>query len=84
MIILDKIKSFSEESFNYLLQNYKKNEQQLNIKKKLRLILNHIEEYKNQFNLDLYIRKNQAKKEIRNTINTNNYKDFAYQTSYNL
>ena len=83
LIILDKIKSFSEESFNYLLQNYKKNEQQLNIKKKLRLILNHIEEYKNQFNLDLYIRKNQAKKEIRNTINTNNYKDFAYQTSYN-
>ena len=26
MIILDKIKSFSEDTFNYLLSNYRKNE----------------------------------------------------------
>ena len=65
IIILDKIKSYSEESFNYLLLNYKKNDQHLNIKKKLRLILNHIEEYKNNFNLDKYLSNN-------NTSNNNN------------
>ena len=57
LIILDKIKSFAEESFNYLISNYQKNDQYLNIKKKLRLILSHIEEYRNNFNLDKYISK---------------------------
>ena len=69
LIILDKIKSFSEETFNYLLANYKKNEQQLNIKKKLRLILNHIQEYKNQFNLDKYLLKSRPIKEKNNYLN---------------
>ena len=76
LIILDKIKSFCEETFNYLLANYKKNEQQLNIKKKLRLILNHIQEYKNQFNLDKYL----GKKEINNYIN--NDKEFVTPLSF--
>ena len=85
MIILDKIKSFSEESFNYLLSNHKKSEQQLNIKKKLRLILNHIDEYRNQFNLDKYLQKNKSKNNkdysnymsmkstLKNTYSFNNY-----------
>ena len=85
LIILDKIKSFSEESFNYLLSNHKKSEQQLNIKKKLRLILNHIDEYRNQFNLDKYLQKNKSKNNkdysnymsmkstLKNTYSFNNY-----------
>ena len=55
IIIIDKIKSYTEESFIYLMSNYNKNEQILNIKKKLRLILNHIEDYKNNFDLDKYL-----------------------------
>ena len=65
LIILDKIKSFCEESFNYLLANHKNNEQQLNIKKKLRLILNNIDEYKNQFNLDKYLQKSRMKNDMK-------------------
>ena len=58
IIIIDKIKVYTEESFIYLISNYNKNEQILNIKKKLRLILNHIEDYKNNFNLDKYLTNN--------------------------
>ena len=76
LIILDKIKSFCEETFNYILVNYKKNEQQLNIKKKLRLILNHIQEYKNQFNLDKYL----GKKDFNNYINDD--KNFITQSTF--
>ena len=72
LIILDKIKSFCEEAFNYLLTNHKKNEQQLNIKKKLRLILNNIDEYKNQFNLDEYLQKSRIKKDNKNELNNSN------------
>ena len=75
LIILDKIKSFCEESFNYLLANHKKNEQHLNIKKKLRLILNNIDEYKNQFNLDKYLQKSRTKKDIKNDLN-NSHKNY--------
>ena len=71
IIILDKIKSYSEESFNYLLVNYKKNDQHLNIKKKLRLILNHIEEYKNNFNLDKYLSNNNTSNNNNNNNNNN-------------
>ena len=81
LIILDKIKSFSEETFNYLLANHNKKEQQLNIKKKLRLILNHIQEYKKQFNLDEYLQKNKTKNTINNFII--NDKDFVNQMSFN-
>ena len=35
--ILDKIKVFSEESFNFLIQKYQKNDQILNIKKKIKI-----------------------------------------------
>ena len=72
LIILDKIKSFCEEAFNYLLTNHKKNDQQLNIKKKLRLILNNIDEYKNQFNLDKYLQKSRIKKDNKNELNNSN------------
>ena len=64
LIILEKIKAFSEESFIYLLNNYKNSEKQLNIKKKFRLILSHIEEYKNNLNLDKYL-KNISNKDLK-------------------
>ena len=80
-IILDKIKTFSEETFNYLLANYRKPEQHLNIKKKLRLILNHIEDYRNQFNLDKYLHKNGAKKE-KEIINDFNYTKNIFNQTY--
>ena len=60
LTILDKIKSNAEEAFNYLLLNYQKNGQFLNIKKKLRLVTNNIEEYKNNFNLEKYLSKNKS------------------------
>ena len=62
LIIIDKIKTYTEESFIYLMSNYNKNEQILNIKKKLRLILNHIEDYNNNFNLDKYLTSNKNNK----------------------
>ena len=77
LIILDKIRLFSQEAFNYLLINYKNSEKQLNIKKKLRLILNHIEEYKNHFDLDKYLLKNKSNKKYQEVFNNNinNFKD---------
>ncbi len=77
LIILDKIRLFSQEAFNYLLTNYKNSEKQLNIKKKLRLILNHIEEYKNHFDLDKYLLKNKSNKKYQEVFNNNinNFKD---------
>ena len=47
------------------MANHKNNEQQLNIKKKLRLILNNIDEYKNQFNLDKYLQKSRMKNDMK-------------------
>ena len=65
ILILDKIKSFSEEAFSYLLLNFKKSEQILNIKKKLKLIQNHINEYNQNLNLDKFLSKNNN---INNTV----------------
>ena len=62
--ILDKIKTFTEEEFNYLLLNYQKSDQLLNIKKKLRMILNNINEYKNNLSLDKYILKSKSSNNI--------------------
>ena len=67
--ILEKIRTFTEETFNYLLLNYQKVDKVLNIKKKLRLISNHIQEYKSNFSLDKYLIKN---KSINNIFNENN------------
>ena len=66
--ILDKIKSNTEESFTYLIKNYNKSEQILNIKKRLRLILNHIDDYKNNLNLDKYLTNNKLNKITHNNI----------------
>ena len=73
--ILEKIKAFAEETFNYILNNYHKNEQQLNIKKKLRLLLNHIDEYKSNFNLDKYL-KLENEEFFNKTSNQMNYNSF--------
>ena len=62
--ILDKIKTITEEEFNYLLFNYQKNDQLLNIKKKLRMILDNINEYKNNLSLDKYILKSKSNNNI--------------------
>ena len=56
--ILETIRTFTEETFNYLLLNYQKIDKILIIKKKLRLISSHIQEYKNNFSLDKYLIKN--------------------------
>ena len=62
--ILDKIKTITEEEFNYLLFNYQKTDQLLNIKKKLRMILDNINEYKNNLSLDKYILKSKSNNNI--------------------
>ena len=80
LIILDKIKTYTEESFSYLLLNYQKIDQHLNIKKKLRLILNHIEEYKNNFNLDKYLTKNKPKDNIEEESDIVNQKPLNNKT----
>ena len=80
LIILDKIKTYTEESFSYLLLNYQKIDQHLNIKKKLRLILNHIEEYKNNFNLDKYLTKNKPKDNIEEETDIVNQKPLNNKT----
>ena len=66
--ILETIRTFTEETFNYLLLNYQKVDKILNIKKKLRLISSHIQEYKSNFSLDKYLLKNKP----NNIINENN------------
>ena len=66
--ILETIRTFTEETFNYLLLNYQKVDKILNIKKKLRLISSHIQEYKSNFCLDKYLLKNKP----INILNENN------------
>ena len=55
--VLETIRNFTEETFNYILLNYQKVDKFLIIKKKLRLISSHIQEYKNNFSLDKYLVK---------------------------
>ena len=55
--VLETIRNFTEETFYYILLNYQKVDKFLIIKKKLRLISSHIQEYKNNFSLDKYLVK---------------------------
>ena len=54
-LILDKIKIYTEETFNYIINNYQNIEQQKNIQKKIQIVQNHIEDFKNNFNVDKYL-----------------------------
>ena len=54
-LILDKIKIYTEETFNYIANNYQDKNLHKNIQKKLQIIQNHIEDFKSNFNVDKYI-----------------------------
>ena len=56
ILILDKIKIYVEEAFNYIINNYYKKEKVLYIGKKLLLIKKHIEDFKLNFNVDKYLK----------------------------
>ena len=55
ILILDKIKIYTEETFNYIINNYQIKLQRNNIQKKIKTVQNHIEDYKNNFNVDKYL-----------------------------
>jgi len=56
LLILDKIKIYVEEAFNYIINNYYKNEKILYIGKKLQLVKKQIEDFKLDFNVDKYLK----------------------------
>ena len=55
LLILDKIKIYTEETFNFIINNYQIRNQQRNIQQKLQIVQNHIKDYKNNFNVDRYL-----------------------------
>ena len=55
LLILDKIKIYTEETFNYLINNYQNQEQFRNIRKKIQIVQNHIDDFKKNFNVDKYL-----------------------------
>ena len=54
-LILDKIKIYTEETFNYIINNYKIKELYTIIRKKIAIVQNHIEDFKKNFNVDKYL-----------------------------
>ena len=56
LLILDKIKIYTEEAFNYIINNYYKKEKILYIGKKLQLIKKQMEDFKSNFNVDKYLK----------------------------
>ena len=56
LLILDKIKIYVEEAFNYIINNYYKREKILYIGKKIQLIQKQIEDFKLNFNVDKYLK----------------------------
>ena len=55
LLILDKIKIYVEEAFNYIINNYYKKEKILYIEKKIQIVKKHIEDFKTNFNVDKYL-----------------------------
>ena len=55
LLILDKIKIYTEETFNYLINNYQNQDQYRNIRKKIQIVQNHIDDFKKNFNIDKYL-----------------------------
>ena len=54
-LILDKIQIYTEEAFNYIINNYENKEQYKNIQRKIKTVQNHIEDFKKNFNVDKYL-----------------------------
>ena len=54
-LILDKIKIYTEETFNYIINNYQFKELYSTIRKKISIVQNHIEDFKKNFNVDKYL-----------------------------
>ena len=55
LLILDKIKIYSEETFNFIINNYQNKDMSFYIQKKIQIVQNHIEDYKKNFNVDKYL-----------------------------
>jgi hypothetical protein len=71
LLILDKIKIYVEEAFNYIISNYYKKEKTLYIEKKIQVIKKHIEDFKLNFNVDKYLQNPELYKILPS--NANNY-----------
>ena len=56
LLILDKIKIYAEDAFIYIINNYQIRDQKRNIKQKIQIVQNYIEEFKNNFNVDKYLK----------------------------
>ena len=55
LLILDKIKIYTEETFNFIINNYQNKNMSFYIQKKIQIVQNHIEDYKKNFNVDKYL-----------------------------
>ena len=55
LLILDKIKIYTEETFNFIINNYQNKDMSFYIQKKIQIVQNHIEDYKTNFNVDKYL-----------------------------
>ena len=76
LLILDKIKIYTEEAFTYIINNYYKNEKLLYIEKKIQVVKKHIDDFKSNFNVDKYLSNPElynkpASKKNNNTSNVN-------------
>ena len=71
LLILEKIKIYVEEAFNYIISNYYKKEKTLYIEKKIQVVKKHIEDFKLNFNVDKYLQNPELYKILPS--NANNY-----------
>ena len=82
LLILEKIKIYIEEAFNYIINNYYKKEKKIYIEKKIQIIKGHINDFKQNFNVDKYLSNPNSYKTIsfpinnlKNSMNINNGQD---------
>ena len=82
LLILEKIKIYIEEAFNYIINNYYKKEKKIYIEKKIQIIKGHINDFKQNFNVDKYLSNPNLYKTIsfpvnnlKNSVNINNGQD---------
>ena len=85
LLILNKIKIFAEESFIFIVNNYEDKDQIPNIKKKLIIVQNHINDFKINFNIDKYLQQNNDTegKSNNNTMTSYNWVKFNKNTILN-
>ena len=79
LLILDKIKIYVEEAFNYIISNYYKKEKTLYIEKKIQVVKKHIEDFKLNFNVDKYLQNPELYKILPS--NANNYLNYNGQNN---